>query len=223
MQRFNASIFQRDISPNLSKSFFIFFVLFLTASALLADQSFNMNLAPVMQKEDRTHLSETAPRRKASTLDILGRGTTRIRIKPVWREHYNRLRDLREQMLDSRRALASDAKEEKSNYSIHMADAASDTYDSDWALSLLSSDQNAIYEIEEAINRIETGVYGTCEMTGQPIEPERLEAIPWTRFAMEAQQQLEDQGAVYKIRLADRRGLSEAEEPAEAADEEEGS
>jgi DnaK suppressor protein len=174
-----------------------------------------MNLAPVMQKENRTRSSEAADRRKASTLDILGRGTTKTRINPAWREHYNRLRELREQMVDSRRTLASDAKEEKANYSIHMADAATDTYDSDWALSMLSSDQNAIYEIEEAINRIEAGVYGTCEMTGKPIEEERLEAIPWTRFSMEAQQQLEDQGAVYKTRLADRRGLTAAEDTAE--------
>ena len=96
-----------------------------------------------------------------------------------------------------------------------MADAASDTYDSDWALSMLSSDQNAIYEIEEAINRIETGVFGICELSGKPIEEERLEAILWTRFSMEAQQEMEDQGAVYKTRLADRRGLTAAEDSAE--------
>ena len=178
-----------------------------------------MNLAPIMQKDNLTPASNSAPRRKASTLDILGASTRRTKINPAWREHYNRLRELRDQMSDSRRTLASDAKEERANYSIHMTDAASDTYDSDWALSLLSSDQNAIYEIDEAINRIENGTYGTCELTGQPIEPERLEAIPWTRFAMEAQQQLEDEGAVFKTRLADRRGLSEMESSDASAEE----
>ena len=137
----------------------------------------------------------------------------------AWREPYNQLRELREQLLDSRRVLASDAKEERANYSLHMADAATDTYDTDWALSMLSSDQNAIYEIDEAIRRIETGAYGKCELTGQEIEPERLKAIPWTRFAKEAQLQLEDQGVVFKTRLADRRGLGDSE-PAEEAGEE---
>ena len=109
----------------------------------------------------------------------------------------------------------------RSTSSIHMADAASDTYDCDWALSMLSSDQNALYEIEQAINRIENGSYGTCELTGKLIESDRLNAIPWTRFSMESQQQLEDQGAVFKTRLADRRGLADSEESGEAEEAEE--
>src|SRR5437868_4224156 len=147
-----------------------------------------MNLTPVMQKEKLRVDSNSGARGKASTLDILG-GNRKPKINPAWREQYDQLRELREQMLVSRRTLASDAKEERANYSIHMADAATDTYDSDWALSMLSSDQNALYEIEQAIKRIENGSFGKCELTGKVIEPERLTAIPWTRFSMDAQQE----------------------------------
>ena len=140
---------------------------------------------------------------------------------PVAQQLTQHLRDLREQMIAARRTMANDAKEERSTSSIHMADAASDTYDCDWALSMLSSDQNALYEIEQAINRIENGTYGTCELTGNAIESARLTAIPWTRFSMEAQQQLEEQGAVFKTRLADRRGLADSEEAGEAEEAEE--
>lgn len=171
-----------------------------------------------MQKENRNHMAPSGARPKASTTDILGGSARKRKINSDWRDHYDRLRELREQMMDSRRTQASDAKEERSTYSVHMADAASDTYDSDWALSMLSSEQNALYEIEQAISRIETGTFGKCEITGKPIERERLAAIPWTRFSMEAQQQLEDQGAVYRTRLADRRGLSDSEEASEAED-----
>src|SRR5205814_6911634 len=122
-----------------------------------------MNLTPIMQKEKLTAASDSGPRRKASTLDILG-GGSRPKINSVWRDQYNQLRELREQLLDSRRVLASDAKEERANYSLHMADAATDTYDTDWALRMLSSDQNAIYEIDEALRRIEAGAYGKCEL-----------------------------------------------------------
>ena len=118
-----------------------------------------------------------------------------------------------------KRMLASDAKEQRSTSSIHMADAASDTYDCDWALSMLSSDQEALYEIEEAINRIETGGYGKCEITGKLIEAERLAAIPWARFSMEAQRQLEDEGAIGRTKLAERRGLSEASDTADREEE----
>src|SRR5437667_415062 len=80
-------------------------------------------------------------------------------------------------------------------FSTHMADAATDTYDRDFALSMLSCEQDSLYEIDEALDRIRDGTYGVCELTGKKIEPQRLEAIPWTRFTAEAEKQLEKQGA----------------------------
>src|SRR3954471_16353853 len=181
------------------------------------------DVARDMQKVNHMEKIESGPRPKASTLDILGVATRKRKINAEWRQHYERLRELREQMSDAKRTMANDAKEERSTYSIHMADAASDTYDSDWALSMLSSDQNALYEIEQAMNRIENGTFGTCELTGKPIEADRLTAIPWTRFSMESQRQLEDTGAVTRTRLAERRGLGDSEEPQEAEEASEAS
>ncbi|HKI68584.1 MAG TPA: TraR/DksA C4-type zinc finger protein, partial [Verrucomicrobiae bacterium] len=66
---------------------------------------------------------------------------------------------------------------------------------------LLSSDQDAIYEIEEALKRIERNTYGICELTGKQIPKARLEAIPWTRFTVQAQAQLERDGALRSRRL----------------------
>lgn len=45
--------------------------------------------------------------------------------------------------------------------------------------------RNQLIEIELALARIENGTYGTCEETEEPIEPERLLAIPWTRLSIE--------------------------------------
>ena len=66
---------------------------------------------------------------------------------------------------------------------------------------MLSSDQDAVYEIEEALKRIEKETYGVCELTGKPIPKSRLDAIPWTRFTVEAQSQLERDGALRQRRL----------------------
>ena len=73
----------------------------------------------------------------------------------------------------------------------HQADAATDAFDRDFALSLVSSEQDALYEVEEAIQRIKLGEYGRCEVTGDPIAPERLEAVPFTRFSLEGQAEYE--------------------------------
>jgi RNA polymerase-binding transcription factor DksA len=74
---------------------------------------------------------------------------------------------------------------------MHIADAATDTFDRDLVLGLVSFEQDALYEIEAALKRIEAGTYGICGLTGRPIPWERLEANPWARFSVEAQEKLE--------------------------------
>ena len=97
--------------------------------------------------------------------------------------------------------LAADSAQELAGYSLHMADSGTDNFDRDFALSLLSSDQDAVFEIEEALKRIERKTYGVCELTNKPIPKARLEAIPWTRFTVEAQAQLEKDGVLRSRRL----------------------
>jgi DnaK suppressor protein len=108
-----------------------------------------------------------------------------------------RLLDLRDHFLDQMQSVAQDSlrsraeNNEASAVGQHQADAGSDAYEKDFALSLLSQEQDALYEIEEALKRIEVGTYGVCEMSNKVIPHARLEAIPFARFTVECQQQLE--------------------------------
>jgi RNA polymerase-binding transcription factor DksA len=124
-----------------------------------------------------------------------------LKIKPEWTKFYENLLELRERLLHQMDGLAKESAEELAGYSLHMADSGTDNFDRDFALSLLSSDQDAIYEIEEALKRIEKNTYGVCELTGKTIPKARLEAIPWTRFTVEAQAQLEREGALRSRKL----------------------
>jgi RNA polymerase-binding transcription factor DksA len=146
---------------------------------------------------------------KATTLQILGSANHAPRINPKWKAHYELLIDLRAQLGQRKGGLNEIAREEQQAFSLHMADAGTDEFDRDFALSLLSSDQNALYEIEQALNRIRGATYGICEITGEPIEPERLMAIPWTRFSAAAQRELEESGDVRRTRLAERGSWTE--------------
>ena len=123
------------------------------------------------------------------------------KVKPEWQKYYNTLLELRERLVAQMNGLAKESAEEMASYSLHMADSGTDNFDRDFALSLLSSDQDAMYEIEEALKRIERNTYGVCELTGKPIPKARLEAIPWTRFTVDAQAQLERDGALRQRRL----------------------
>jgi len=160
---------------------------------------------------------------KATTSQILGGNNHVVRIDPKWQKHYETLVELRAQLGQRKGALSEIAREEQRALSLHMADAGTDEFDRDFALSMISSDQNAAFEIDAALARIRDGAYGICEITGKQIEAERLAAIPWTRFSAEAQRELEDNGAVSRTRLAERGSLSEpvrsedSEEEAEAA------
>lgn len=73
----------------------------------------------------------------------------------------------------------------------HMGDAGSDAYEKDFALSLLSQEQDSLNEIEDALQRIESGTYGVCEKSGKAIPKARLEALPWARFTVECQAEME--------------------------------
>lgn len=148
--------------------------------------------------------------RSATSAAILGQSMAKpsksssngsSKIKPEWAKFYAHLLELREQLLKQMSGLAKESAQEMAGYSLHMADSGTDNFDRDFALSLLSSDQDAIYEIEEALKRIEKDTYGVCELTGKPIPKARLEAIPWTRFTVQAQAQLEREGALRQRRL----------------------
>lgn len=146
------------------------------------------------------------------------------KIKAEWAKYYKNLLDLRERLQNQMSGLAKESAEEMASYSLHMADSGTDNFDRDFALSLLSSDQDAIYEIEEALKRIERNTYGICELTQKPIPKARLDAIPWTRFTVEAQAQLEREGALRQRKLGalgtvDSVGATEVEEEADEPEE----
>jgi RNA polymerase-binding protein DksA len=108
-----------------------------------------------------------------------------------WEKQRQKLLKLRDKLSKRIHQLAANAYEERPSYSMHIADAATDTFDRDLVLGLVSFEQDALYEIEAALKRIEAGTYGICGLTGRPIPWERLEANPWARFSVEAQEKLE--------------------------------
>jgi DnaK suppressor protein len=158
---------------------------------------------------------------------LLGKNNHERKLSPFVRKQKDKLLQLRDAMVDSMAGVAQDTLRsraegsEASAFGMHQADAGSDAYDRDFALSLLSQEQDALYEIDQALKRIEVGTYGTCEMSGKAIPHARLEAIPFARFTVECQSQLEKQSKQSRVRQSvtslfglteDEGGVGEAEE-----------
>ena len=76
-------------------------------------------------------------------------------------------------------------------HSNHMADQGSDEAEYETKLLLSATQTEYLREIAEALQRIEDGTYGICEVSGGEINAERLRAVPTARLSIEAQEQLE--------------------------------
>ncbi len=146
------------------------------------------------------------PKFSGSARKLLGTNHRSRRLDPFTRGQKEKLLQLRDAMVDSMAGVAQDTLRsraegsEASAFGMHQADAGSDAYDRDFALSLLSQEQDALYEIDQALKRIELGTYGICEMSGKQIPRARLEAIPFARFTVECQSQLEKQNKASRVR-----------------------
>jgi DnaK suppressor protein len=128
------------------------------------------------------------------------------RLNPWVKKQQLRLLALKDSLLDSMTGVARDNlrtghdAHEVSAHGLHQADAGSDAYDRDFALSLLSQEQDALFEIDEALKRIARGTYGVCEMSGKQIPKARLEARPFARFTVECQNEIEKKNRFTRIR-----------------------
>ena len=109
------------------------------------------------------------------------------------------LQKLRDRVVDEISFLAGDnlnrsqreSSGDLSSYSFHMADHGTDNFDREFALNLVSSEQDALYEIDDALRRIEMGVYGACERCGQIIAMPRLKAQPFAKLCIKCQSEAE--------------------------------
>ena len=103
-------------------------------------------------------------------------------VPPAWQWHHRTLLALRERLL---RAHADHAEEAAAASELHgadLADAAQEKTDRDLLWAELGAEDDKLFEIDCALQRIRDGVYGFCEDTGNRIPEERLRAVPWTRY-----------------------------------------
>jgi len=92
---------------------------------------------------------------------------------------------------DTLKKSQKDASGDISGYTYHMADVATDTYDREFSLGLASNERKFIYELDDALKRIEEGTFGICESCKNPIAKTRLKAIPYARLCVKCQEKQE--------------------------------
>ena len=105
----------------------------------------------------------------------------------------NQIRDIsKDTLMKTQKDISGDI----SGYSLHMADVATDNYERDFNIGIVSNEKKMVVEIEEALKRIEDKTYGICEECDKPILKDRLEAIPYAKFCKKCKENLEKENKV---------------------------
>lgn len=134
---------------------------------------------------------------KSKTTIIKKKAFKEAKLTPFLKRQKAKLLALRDSLVDTMDGVAQSTLRSKgeegsaSAFGMHQADAGSDAYDRDFALGMLSKEQDELYEIDEAIERIRTGHYGICEVSEKKIPVARLEALPFARYTVECQAEYE--------------------------------
>jgi RNA polymerase-binding transcription factor DksA len=156
----------------------------------------------VMDNEGRTRCPAAAlPRAVAGD-----KSKKKPRRDSFTRAQKEKLVRLRDALVDSITGVAKDNLRSRANgmeaasFVGDQADTGSDASEHDFALSLLVQEHDALSEIDHALKRIDHGTYGVCEMSGQPIPRARLAAIPFARYTVECQSQIEQRRKNSKAR-----------------------
>jgi YteA family regulatory protein len=84
-----------------------------------------------------------------------------------------------------------DATQELSMVDNHPADLGSENYERAKDISLHDKNQLVLRKVEEALEKMEQGVYGACENCGRPIPDERLDAVPYAEFCIHCKRAME--------------------------------
>ena len=80
-----------------------------------------------------------------------------------------------------------DSSSELSHLDQHPADAASDAFEREKEFSILEQVEAELADVDRALDRLDGGSYGTCDVCGGSIPDDRLAALPAARFCMDHQ------------------------------------
>ncbi|MCX5660199.1 MAG: TraR/DksA family transcriptional regulator [Planctomycetota bacterium] len=114
-------------------------------------------------------------------------------------DHYHRLLlEKRAEILGDVASLQTDQRNNTggnlSNMPLHMADVGSDHYEQEFTLGLVESERKLLHEINEALRRMQRGIYGVCLEKGEPIGKPRLDAKPWAKYCIAVAREMERRG-----------------------------
>ena len=112
------------------------------------------------------------------------------------------VQEYKQRLLDLERGLSHRISDEREQAREQVLDAPHDTADDSVAdedesvdFAVAELDTTTLEQIRDALQRIDDGTFGRCVVDGEPIEPKRLEAVPWTPYCVKHQNEFATESA----------------------------
>jgi DnaK suppressor protein len=109
-------------------------------------------------------------------------------------KYRKKLLELKKQLAETLAGTSQEVKtpDSATGYSQHQADQGTDEFDRSITLEVTGQELSIMKQIDHALERMDEGLYGVCEVTGDPIPKARLDAMPYATKTVKAQAQLEE-------------------------------
>ena len=143
------------------------------------------------QKPHKPRKASKALSREAVSVRKLTRKELSYFKERLLKEKKRVLEEMGEIQNENLKTSIADQSGENSRYSYHLGDTASLAYGREFSMGLAERQQKYLEQIDEALQRIEEGTYGTCLVTGEPIPVERLEEVPVAKYSVKGKEILE--------------------------------
>ncbi len=145
-------------------------------------------------KKSASHPKKAAALKSAKPILIAKPAKKKLRVDPTFQPLLERLQHRRNEITGQVNHLEQDLREEiadNQNIPGDMADHGSGELSQHLSVTLMENDRIELDRIEKAISRIESGIYGQCEVCEKAIPMTRLKAIPWATRCINCQSRLE--------------------------------
>jgi DnaK suppressor protein len=143
------------------------------------------------QKAQKSHKAPKPPAAEGKTARKLSRKDLQHFKEKLLREKKRVFEEMGEIQNENLKTSIADQSGENSRYSYHLGDTASLAYGREFSMGLAERQTKYLEQIDEALQRIDDGTYGTCLVTGDPIPVERLEEVPVAKYSVKGKEILE--------------------------------
>jgi len=108
-----------------------------------------------------------------------------------WQPYEDALRRKQQELIDSYERDKAAGNAQPDDGIQDLADKAASAYSKELNFSLSDAERNSLKLVEEALDRVRAGTFGSCTNCSNTIGEKRLQAIPWTAYCIDCQELVE--------------------------------